>query len=109
MRILVTEQVGAKMECQEIIRTENVLIRTMELAPNASTDWHYHTEVTDFFVCLHGIVKVESKIPDQVVILQPGQRTAINPRQFHRVVNIHHDKSEYLLVQGVGRYDFIKE
>ena len=97
------------MSNREIIRTENVLVRIMELSKDASTDWHYHTDVSDFFVCLNGVVKVEAKNPDKVVILHPGQRAEIKPPQVHRVINNHNDKSEYLLVQGVGPYDFIKE
>jgi len=81
----------------------------MELARDASTDWHHHTVVSDFFVCLNGVVKIEAKNPDEAVILNPGQRAEIKPPQVHRVTNINKDKSEYLLVQGVGPYDFIKE
>jgi hypothetical protein len=46
--------------------------------------------------------------PDERLILQPGQTTEVMPLQVHRVVNICYDKSEYLLVQGVGAYDFVK-
>ncbi len=96
------------MNNQEIIKTENVLVRIMKLAKDASTDWHYHTEVSDFFVCLNGVVMVESKNPDETVILHPGQLTEIKSPQVHRVKNIHDDISEYLLAQAVGTYDFIK-
>jgi quercetin dioxygenase-like cupin family protein len=93
----------------EIIKTENVLVRIMELAKGASTDWHHHTEVSDFFVCLNGVVGVETKNSDEIVILHPGQRAEVKPPHTHRVVNEHSDNSEYLLVQGEGKYDFIKE
>ena len=96
------------MSNQEMIRTENVLVRIMELAKDASTDWHYHTEVSDFFVCLTGVVMVEARNPDGAKVLHPGQRTEIKPSQVHRVTNMHDDISEYLLVQAVGPYDFIK-
>ena len=97
------------MSNQEIIKTENVLVRVMELEKDALTEWHYHSEVSDYFVCLNGVVRVESKSPDEVIILHPGRRVEIKPPQVHRVINAHTDKSEYLLVQGVGTYDFIKE
>jgi quercetin dioxygenase-like cupin family protein len=96
------------MSSREIIKTGNVLVRIMELAQGASTDWHHHSEVGDFFVCLTGVVTVESRSPDAAVTLLPGQRTEIRPPQMHRVVNSHDGPSEYLLVQGVGAYDFIK-
>ncbi|HXE96869.1 MAG TPA: cupin domain-containing protein [Dongiaceae bacterium] len=96
------------MSNQDIIRTENVLVRVMDLEKDASTGWHHHTEVSDYFVCLNGVVQVEARNPDEVIILHPGQRTEIKPPQVHRVLNTHTDKSEYLLIQGVGTYDFIK-
>lgn len=96
------------MNNQDIIRTDNVLVRVMKLAKDASTGWHYHTEVSDHFVCLNGVVQVEARNPDELVILHPGQRAEIKPPQVHRVINTHTDKSEYLLIQGVGIYDFNK-
>lgn len=97
------------MAAQDIIKTENVAVRIMELAAGAATEWHHHTEVNDFFACLTGVVAVEAKNPDETVILYPGQRTEIKQSRIHRVINTHNERSEYLLVQGVGVYDFIKE
>jgi quercetin dioxygenase-like cupin family protein len=96
------------MSNQNIIKTENVLVRIMELEKDASSEWHYHTEVTDYFVCLNGSIKVVTKNPDSALIMLPGHRVEVKPYQVHRVVNISSSKSEYLLVQGVGTYDFIK-
>ena len=95
------------MSNTEIIKTGNVLIRIMELEIGSSTEWHHHTEVTDHFVCLTGIIKIETRDDGQVVLL-PGQRADVKPLQIHRVLNVYQDKSEYMLVQGVGIYDFVK-
>lgn len=94
------------MTKREIIKTDNVFVRIMELEKGASTDWHFHSEVLDFFVCMKGAVQVETKGPDRVVPLQPGQQAEVTPMKLHRVVNISDDKAEYLLVQGIGTYDF---
>jgi quercetin dioxygenase-like cupin family protein len=94
------------MNGREIIKTGDVSVRIMELAKDAATEWHYHTEVKDFFVCLTGMVVVETRTHGEKTTLCPGQRTEVNPGIVHRVVNISSGKSEYLLVQGVGAYDF---
>ncbi len=94
------------MNNQEVIRTDNVLVRIMTLKEGASTEWHYHTEVTDFFVCLTGRILVEVRNPVGVYILHPGQRSEVAACQVHRVLNAYKERSEYLLIQGVGRYDF---
>lgn len=97
------------MSNSEIIKTENVLVRVMELEKHAATDWHFHTEVADFIVCLRGVIQVETKNPDGSTPLHPGQRAEVSPMKVHRVINVCDDKAEYLLVQGVGSYDFRKE
>jgi quercetin dioxygenase-like cupin family protein len=94
---------------REIIKTENVLVRVMELEKDAATVWHHHTEVVDFFVCLKGTIQIETRCPDEQTLLHPGQQAEVSSGNVHRVVNMHADRAEYLLVQGVGAYDFYPE
>ncbi|HJV64946.1 MAG TPA: hypothetical protein VJ550_04365 [Geomonas sp.] len=96
------------MSNEPIIKTDNVLVRIMVLGKDASTAWHYHSRVGDFFVCLTGIIQLETRNPDDLVVLLPGQRAQAKAQQVHRVTNINKGQSEYLLVQGVGEYDFVK-
>lgn len=97
------------MSIREILRTENVLVRVMELEKDGSTDWHFHSEVTDFFVCLKGLIQVKTKNPDKTVLLIPGQLAEVVPMKVHRVINVNEHKAEYLLIQGIGAYDFCRE
>ncbi|GFE56485.1 cupin domain-containing protein [Geobacter sp. AOG1] len=94
---------------EDIIRTDNVLVREMELSDGAATEWHFHSQVSDYFVCLEGKVRVETKNLDGALVLEPGQRFLVPPGRVHRVINVAGRISKYLLVQGVGRYDFCKE
>lgn len=97
------------MADQVIMEVSDLKVRVMELTEGASTQWHHHTAVDDFFVCLSGTVQIESPDPKQAVVLHPGERTKITSCRIHRVVNLYQGRSEYLLVQGVGPYDFIKD
>ena len=94
------------MSNRVIVKTDNVSVRIMVLDQNSATDWHFHTQVVDFFVCLTGVLQVERRDPDMKTELLPGQHLQLNPMQVHRVNNIGDSKAEYLLVQGVGKYDF---
>ena len=96
------------MNNREIIKTDNVLVREMALEVDASTEWHHHSEVSDYFVCLTGMVRVETQNPGVTFSLHPGETAEVKPQQLHRVINISDDKSTYLLVQGVGNYDFLR-
>jgi quercetin dioxygenase-like cupin family protein len=97
------------MNNREIVKTDNVLVREMVLEKDASTEWHHHSEVSDYFVCLTGRVRMETQNPDQTFWMHPGETAEVKPPQVHRVINVHDDRSVYLLVQGIGKYDFIKK
>jgi len=96
------------MRNRVIMKTNDVLVRIMELDHGTNTGWHFHTQVTDFLVCLTGVVEVERRNPEEKTQLLPGQHFQLNSMQVHRVNNIGDGKAEYLLVQGVGIYDFCK-
>jgi hypothetical protein len=56
--------------------------------------------------CLDGPVAVEYRNPDQRIELINGQYCDVAVKRLHRVVNLTTRQARYLLVQGVGRYDF---
>lgn len=89
-----------------VLATDNVRVRIMTLESGAATAWHYHTEVTDSMYCLDGPIAVEYRNPDQQVKLANGQYCDVAVKRVHRVVNLTRRAARYLLVQGVGRYDF---
>jgi len=91
-----------------VLETENTKVRVIELSANVKAPWHHHTEVTDNFFCLHGNIEIHIKNPDQVIPLKSGGRCKIEAETVHRVVNNTKEQAKYLLVQGVGKYDFIE-
>ena len=89
-----------------ILRTENVTVRVLSLPAGESTPWHFHKEVTDNMFCLSGDIAVLLKNPDGEIRLQLGQRCEVPPLRVHQVANMGSEEATYLLVQGVGHYDF---
>ncbi len=90
-----------------LIQTENVRVRVMKLLPGEATPWHFHQQVTDHMVCLTGLIEVHLREPEAEYPLQPGQRCLVEVRRVHQVVNPStEDGASYLLIQGIGRYDF---
>jgi quercetin dioxygenase-like cupin family protein len=69
--------------------------------------WHYHSTITDSFVCLEGPMVVETRAPHAVHRLQPGQRCTIPPKTAHYVHGEDDGPCKFMLVQGVGVYDFM--
>ena len=89
-----------------VIKTENVRVRIVELGPQEVASWHYHNEVTDNMFCLSGRMSVRFKDGGEEIFLLPGQRCTVAQGRVHQVVNAEANRTTYLLVQGIGRYDF---
>ena len=89
-----------------ILETGDVCVRILALEGGEATAWHFHTAVTDRMLCLEGAIAVEFRDPQEHVDLEPGGRCEVAMERVHRVVNRASDTAKYLLVQGVGRYDF---
>src|SRR3990172_9361912 len=89
-----------------LIQTDNVSVRILELEAEEALPWHYHSEVTDYIFALDGEIEIQLRSPDETVALTPGQRCKVSTGRVHRVVNMCQRKTKYLLIQGVGKYDF---
>lgn len=79
----------------------------LTLDEGQSVPWHFHSEITDHFVCLEGRLVVETRAPRQEHRLAPGERCAVGPKTAHHVHGLDHGPCRFLLIQGVGVYDYI--
>ena len=50
---------------------------------------------------------VETRAPRHSYRLEPGQRCAVPPKTAHHVQGVAGGPCKFLIVQGVGTYDFI--
>lgn len=89
-----------------ILETEDVRVRILALECGQATAWHFHTEVKDRMFCLAGRIAIECREPQERFEIGPGERCEIAVGRVHRVVNLSAERAKYLLVQGVGQYDF---
>ena len=82
-------------------------VQVLTLAAGQSVPWHYHSEITDSFFCLEGQLVVETRAPRAVHQMAPGERCAVPPKTAHLVHGKDGGPCRFLLVQGVGVYDFV--
>jgi len=92
-----------------IAKGSDVLVREYELDPGESVPWHHHTRVTDHYYCLEGTVQIETRPPAARQALNPGETASVTPPMAHHVSNASSSPCRFLLIQGVGLYDFVKE
>jgi len=96
----------------DIIHTE-IVVETPELravrltlGPGEEVPWHYHTHIEDRFICLEGAIEVEMRDPDAKHLLRPGQETMAPVKVAHIVRNAFTGPSTFMVIQGVGPYDY---
>jgi quercetin dioxygenase-like cupin family protein len=64
--------------------------------------------VSDRIYCLEGLIGVDVQTPSQRIVLQPGENCEVPPKAVHHVSNARDGTSRYLLVQALGKYDYIR-
>ena len=82
-------------------------VSVLTLAAGQCVPWHYHSEISDSFVCLEGPMVVETRAPRHLYRLQPGGRCAVPPKTAHYVHGEEGGPCKFLIIQGVGVYDFV--
>ncbi len=87
--------------------TPTLRVSELTLAAGQAVPWHYHSEITDTFVCIEGPMVIETQGGRTKTELQPGERHAIPPRTAHYVSGKDGERCRFVLVQGVGTYDYM--
>jgi quercetin dioxygenase-like cupin family protein len=83
--------------------------RLYTLAPGDVIPWHFHSRVTDWYFCLGGCLRIETRAPHAEERLAAGETYTIPAKTAHRISNGGDSKDcRFLLLQGVGSYDFNK-
>ncbi len=77
----------------------------LTLAAGECVPWHYHSAITDSFVCLEGPMEIETRAPRATHRLEPGQRCEVMPKTAHTVHGVAGGPCKFMLLQGVGVYD----
>jgi quercetin dioxygenase-like cupin family protein len=86
----------------------DVQARVFTLAPGEEIPWHFHSAVTDWYFVLDGVLSIETRAPADRRVLTTGERYQIPPKTAHLIANRSDQDTRFLLVQGVGPYDFLR-
>ena len=95
------------IEHREVVaETDTLRVSILTLAEGQEVPWHYHSEVTDTFYCLEGVLSVETRAPNAHHRLEVGESCAVPPMTAHRVTGQDGGRARFLIVQGIGTYDY---
>jgi quercetin dioxygenase-like cupin family protein len=90
-----------------IAETGDLAVKRFTLAEGQEIPWHFHSAVTDTFFCLEGTLVVETRAPRARHDLAVGESCAVAPKTAHRVSGRDGARARFLIVQGIGPYDYI--
>ena len=92
-----------------IAESDELRVQVLTVGSGQHIPWHHHTIITDTFFCLEGPMLVATRDPDGVRRLECGERMTVLPGQPHRVSGAEGGSCSFVIVQGVGAYDYIPE
>ena len=82
-------------------------INELQISPAQKVPWHYHSKVQDTFYVLEGELRLFLQDPKEEVRLRPGETYSVPPRRPHLVTNAGKHSATFLVLQGIGEYDFV--
>jgi quercetin dioxygenase-like cupin family protein len=94
-------------ERETLAEVPGLRVRVLSLAHEQSVPWHYHNHITDTFICLRGPMYVATRGPDEEHELQAGDTFAVGPGTPHRVTCAAETAVRFVIIQGVGDYDYV--
>lgn len=82
-------------------------ITELQISPTQKVPWHYHSNVQDAFYVIEGQLRLFLREPKEEVRLGPGDTYSVPPRRPHLVTNAGDTSATFLVLQGIGEYDFV--
>lgn len=96
---------------QRVAETADYCITEYKVSPGQQSPWHSHTVTTDLFYVLSGRLDIWLAEPAEVIALRAGQSVQVASGRIHRFTAGEGEGdstgAHYLLIQGVGKPDFI--
>ena len=82
-------------------------ITELQISKTQKVPWHYHNHVQDTFYVISGSLRIFLQQPKEDVRLAAGDSYAVPPRRPHLVTNGGDASATFLVLQGIGEYDFV--
>jgi len=82
-------------------------ITELQISPSQKVPWHYHSNIQDTFYVVEGTLRIFLQQPKEEVRLARGQTFSAPPKRPHLVTNGGDTSTVFLVLQGIGDYDFV--
>lgn len=82
-------------------------INELRLSPDQTVPWHYHNHIQDTFYVIEGRLRIYLRDPKEEIVLEPAETYSVRARRPHLVTNDLDTSTTFLVLQGIGEYDFV--
>ena len=82
-------------------------ISELQISAKQKVPWHYHSNVRDTFYVLEGRLRIFLRDPKEEIRLGPTETYTVPPRRPHLVKSEGGGSATFLVLQGIGEYDFV--
>ena len=82
-------------------------INELTISTTQKVPWHYHTNTKDIFYVLEGEITIYLREPKETKNLQRAEIFEVAPKRPHLVVNSGSESATFLILQGIGEYDYV--
>ncbi len=90
-----------------VAENDGLRVQILTLGTGENVPWHYHSAISDIFICLEGTTVVETRAPRARHELAPGKHCVVPPKTAHEVTGKDGNGCRFAIVQGVGPHDFV--
>ncbi len=82
-------------------------VAELHLSSSQQVPWHSHTHISDTFYVMTGEMRLFLRDPKESITLAPGQSYCVDAGRPHLVTNAGNELLSFLIMQGVGEYDYV--
>ena len=82
-------------------------ISELQISPTQQVPWHFHTNIQDTFYVLEGEIRLFLRDPKEDVRLEASETYAVRAGRPHLVTNPGTTSATFLVLQGIGEYDYV--
>lgn len=82
-------------------------IAELQISPTQKVPRHSHSNVQDTFYVIEGELQLFMQDPKEDLRLKPGETYSVRAGRPHLVTNVGKTSATFLVLQGIGEYDFV--
>ena len=82
-------------------------ISELQISPTQKVPWHFHNHIDDTFYVIEGGIRLFLRNPEEDVRLAPGDSYCVKAGRPHLVTNTGTTSATFLVLQGIGEYDYV--